>query len=179
MWHIARAQLREGVAGRPCVGAFPKTTLSTCPAEAVLKVSNAQRQCKEETWSAVLTTKRHTPNLWLEHPLTPPINTTVLSLAESVKKVRFSPPLQGASQFNLCRVERGEVLRVGGLPSLSGVLKVARARKLCGNPFRFDGVFQALVRPSVGALLEFYELRQRADPQVPLVYQDSGLSRYP
>jgi hypothetical protein len=30
--------------------AFPKTALSTCPGEAVLKVSNAQRQCKQETW---------------------------------------------------------------------------------------------------------------------------------
>jgi hypothetical protein len=84
MWHKARA--------------FPKTILSTCPAEAVLKVSNAQRQCKEETWppdqvawSASLTSAPHVPNLRLQHCLTPPINTTVLLPTESVKRVRFSP----------------------------------------------------------------------------------------
>jgi hypothetical protein len=84
--------------GQPCVGAIPKTVLSTCPAEVVLKVSNAQRRCKKETWSpdqvawlASLTSAPHTPNLWPEHRLTP-INTTVLPLAERVKKVRFSVP---------------------------------------------------------------------------------------
>jgi hypothetical protein len=91
-WHKARAQPSNGVAGRPCVGAFPKIILSTCPTEAVLKVSNAQRQCKEETWPVSVTSGPHAPNLRPEHCLTPPINTTVLPLAESVKKVRFSPP---------------------------------------------------------------------------------------
>jgi hypothetical protein len=85
--------------GRPCVSAFPKTILSTCLAEVVLKVSNAQRLCKEETWPpsqvawvAGLTNGPHVPNLRLEHCLTPPINTMVLPPVESVKKVRFSPP---------------------------------------------------------------------------------------
>jgi hypothetical protein len=101
------------LAGRACVVLFPKTVMSTCPAEVVLKVSNAQKQCKEETWPlgqvawpTGLTSGPHTPNLWPEHRLTPPINTMVLPSAESVKKVRFSPPPQGASKFNLCRVER-------------------------------------------------------------------------
>jgi hypothetical protein len=87
------------LAGWPCVGAFPKTILSTCPAEVVLKVSNAQRRSKEETWpldqvarSAVLTSGPHAPNLPPEYRLTSPINTTGFLLAESVKKVRFSPP---------------------------------------------------------------------------------------
>jgi hypothetical protein len=73
------------LASRPCVGAFPETVLSTCPEEAVLKVSNAQRRCKEETWlpgqvawSADLTSGPHAPNLWPEHHLNPPINTPVL-----------------------------------------------------------------------------------------------------
>jgi hypothetical protein len=64
----------------------------------VLKVSNAKRWCKEETWlpgqvawPVGLTSETHAPNLWLEHCLAPPINTTVLPLAESGKKVRFSP----------------------------------------------------------------------------------------
>jgi hypothetical protein len=81
-----------------CVGSFTKNVLSTCPEEVVLKVSNAQGQCKEETWPpgqvtwpADLTSEPHAPNLWLEHCLTPPINTTVLPLVESVKRVRFSP----------------------------------------------------------------------------------------
>jgi hypothetical protein len=84
--------------GHSCVGGFLKIVLSTCLAEAVLKVSNAQRRCKEETWSpgqvawlVGLTSGSHTPNLRPEHRLTP-INITVLPLAESVKKVRFSPP---------------------------------------------------------------------------------------
>jgi hypothetical protein len=54
---------------QPWVGTFPKTILSMCPAEAVLKVSNAQRRCKEETWPpgqvawpAGPTSGPHTPN---------------------------------------------------------------------------------------------------------------------
>jgi hypothetical protein len=93
-----RAQPNQGVAGRPCVGAFPKTVSSTCPAEAVLKVSNAQRWCKEETWPpgqvawpTGLTSRPHAPNLRPQHRLTLPINTMVLPPAESVKRVRFSP----------------------------------------------------------------------------------------
>jgi hypothetical protein len=35
--------------GQPCVGAFSKTILSMCPVEAVLKVFNAQRRCKQES----------------------------------------------------------------------------------------------------------------------------------
>jgi hypothetical protein len=99
MWHKARAQPSQGVAGRPCVGVFPKTILSTCLEEAALKVSNAQRRCKEETWPlsqvawlAGLTSGSHMPNLRSEHHLTPPINTTVLPSVESMKKVRFSSP---------------------------------------------------------------------------------------
>jgi hypothetical protein len=78
--------------------------------------SNAQKRCKEETWSpdqvawpTGLTSGPHVPNLRPEHRLTPPINIMVLSPAEGVKKVRFSPSPprpQGASKFSLCRVER-------------------------------------------------------------------------
>jgi hypothetical protein len=84
--------------GRPCVDAFSKTILSTCPAEAVFKVSNAQRQCKEETWlpgqvawPVSLTSGLHALNPQPLHCHTPPINTMVLPLAECVKRVRFSP----------------------------------------------------------------------------------------
>jgi hypothetical protein len=62
---------------------------------------------------------------------------------------------------------------------LSGVFKVARARKHCWDPFRFEGVFQALVWLSVEALPEFDEFLQRADSRVPLVYWNSGLSGDP
>jgi hypothetical protein len=86
------------LAGWPCVGAFLKTILSTCPAEAMLKLSIVQRLCKEETWLpgqvawlADLASGPHVPNLRPEHCLTPKINTTMLVLAESVKRVRFSP----------------------------------------------------------------------------------------
>jgi hypothetical protein len=73
------------LASRPCVRAFPETVLSTCPEEVVLKISNAQRWCKEETWlpgqvawPAGLTSGPHAPNLQPEHYLNPPINTPVL-----------------------------------------------------------------------------------------------------
>jgi hypothetical protein len=62
---------------------------------------------------------------------------------------------------------------------LLGVLRVARAWRLYRSPFGFDGDFQALVRSSAEALLEFCEFRQRADSLVPLVYQDSGFLGYP
>jgi hypothetical protein len=85
------------LADRACVDAFTKNVLSTCPKEVVLKLSIAQRRCKEETWppgqvawSAGLTCGPHMPNLWPEHYLTP-INTVVLPLAESMKRVMFSP----------------------------------------------------------------------------------------
>jgi hypothetical protein len=73
------------------------------------------------------------------------------------RKCEFSH--QSASKFSSSRVERerGKLLSAGGLPDLSGVLGVAQARKLCKNPFGFDGVFRALVRSSVGALSGFYE----------------------
>jgi hypothetical protein len=131
------------------------------------------------SWSAGLTGGPHASNLRPEHCLTPPINTTMLPLTESVMKVKFSPP-QWAFKFNLCRVERerGEVLRAGGLPRLSGVLGVARAWKICQNLFGFDGVFRALVRSSVEALPKLCEFRQRADSRVPLVDQDLSLSGY-
>jgi hypothetical protein len=61
---------------------------------------------------------------------------------------------------------------------MSRVLGVARTQKLYQNPFRFDGVFIALVWSSPEPLLEFYEFQQRADSRVPLLYQDSGLSGY-
>jgi hypothetical protein len=126
------------LAGRPCVSAFPKTILSTCPADAMLKVSNAQRRCKEETWSggqvtwpAGLTSGPHAPNLWPEHCLAP-INTMVLPPAKSVKRVRFAPPLppRGFQIQSLESRDGGEVLRAGGLPGLSGVLLEALSKSI-------------------------------------------------
>jgi hypothetical protein len=79
--------------GRPCVGAFPKTILSRCPEEVVLKVSNSQRQCKEETWppdkwaSCTQSSARGPPYSSYKYHGAPPV--------ESVKKVRFSPPPKG------------------------------------------------------------------------------------
>jgi hypothetical protein len=106
MWHKAWAEPSQGVAGRPA--ASP----AMCPADAVLMVSNAQRRRKEETWPlsqvawpTVLTSGPHVPNIQPQHCLTTPINTMVLPLAESVKRVRFSPLY--SSQVHSCRVERG------------------------------------------------------------------------
>jgi hypothetical protein len=94
------------LADRPCVGAFTKNILSMCPVEAMLKVPNAQRRCREETWPssqvawlAYLTSGPHMPNLWLEDHLNPSINTPVLPLVESMKRLRFSPPIVLPSSF--------------------------------------------------------------------------------
>jgi hypothetical protein len=98
MWHKARAQLSQGVAGQPCVGVFPKTVLSTCPEEAVLKVSNAQRRCKEETWPAGLTGGPHVPYSYKYHGA---------PLSRKCDESEDWTP-QGASKFNHYRVEREE-----------------------------------------------------------------------
>jgi hypothetical protein len=99
------------LASRPCVAAIPKPILSTCLAEAVLKVPNTQRWCKEETWppgqvawSPGLTSGSHASNLWPQHRLAPPMNNMVPPPVESVKRVRFSP--LECSQVHSYRVER-------------------------------------------------------------------------
>jgi hypothetical protein len=107
------------LAGQPCVGAFPKTILSTCPEEAKLKVSNAQRWWKEETWPpdqvawpADLTSGPQVSNPQPEHCFNPPINNHVLPLVEVVKRVMFSP--LECSPVHSCRVEREREARFWG-----------------------------------------------------------------
>jgi hypothetical protein len=185
MWHKARAQPSQGMACRPHhLGAIPKTVLSTCLAEEALKLSNAERRCREETWplhqvacSAGLTSGPHTSNL---RPQLPYSFCNYLGAPPDRKceESEVLPPRVLPSPFVWSR-ERGEVLKAGGLPGLSGILGVAQVQKLCRNPFGFDRVFCALVWSSAKALPEFYEFRQRADNRVPLVYQGSSLSRYP
>jgi hypothetical protein len=93
MWHKAQAQPSQGVADQTCVGAFPKTIMSTCPGELVLKPSIDQRQCKKGTWLP------GRPIKWAPHAQ---FSATALPystykyhggppLTESVKGVRFSP----------------------------------------------------------------------------------------
>jgi hypothetical protein len=105
---------------------------------------------------AGLTSGPPEPHFRPKHRLNSPINIPLLLPVESVKKVRFSPP-RGFQIQSLYSRGRGEVLRSEGLPGLSGILGVARARKLYRNPFRFDKVFRALVRSSAGVLPEFCE----------------------
>jgi hypothetical protein len=97
MWHKAQAQPSQGMAGwphqlgrRPRVGTFQKPVFTTCQSESVNGVSNVGTACKEETWPPGLLCGPHAANLWPQHCLTPPINTTVLPPVESVKRVRFS-----------------------------------------------------------------------------------------
>jgi hypothetical protein len=143
MWHKAHMSSTKLRCGRPCVGALPKTVLSTCPAEAVLKVSNAQRWCKEETWPP------GQPDKWAPRAqslaIAPPYSSYKYHGAppptESVKRVRFSPLECTRVHSHGEERERGKVLRARGLPVLSGVLRVARARKLYQNPLAFDDVF--------------------------------------
>jgi hypothetical protein len=77
-----------------------------------------KERCKEETWPpgqvawpTGLTSGSPSPNLRSEHHLTPPINTMVLPLTKSVKKVRFSPPPKGL--LNSIFVESSEWLERG------------------------------------------------------------------
>jgi hypothetical protein len=104
-WHKARAQPSQGVAGRPHHLGRPamcrriyKNRFVYVSNRGGAQVPNAQRLCKEETWLSDqdawlpgLTSGPHTPNLQPQHCLTPPINTMVLPLAETMKKVMFSP----------------------------------------------------------------------------------------
>jgi hypothetical protein len=105
MWHKAQAQPSEGVAsqqhhlGQPAmcwrisknhfihVSRRGGAQGIQCPK--VVQGGNlaAQSSCmvgRPNKWA-------HTPNLPPQHRLTPPLNTMVLPLAESVKRVRFSP----------------------------------------------------------------------------------------
>jgi hypothetical protein len=163
VWPVGHITL----ASQPCIGAFPKTILYTCLAEAVLKVSNAQRWCKEETWPPGLTCGPHTPNLHPEHHLTPPINTTMLPRQKVWREWGLAP--YSAPKFIL--VEHRE--RRG--------LEGRTTSQLVGSPRSSSSaeVFQALVQSSVEAPPEFCEFWQRGDSRVPLVHQDSGLSGYP
>jgi hypothetical protein len=76
--------------------------------------------------------------------LDPPINTPHTPFGE-IEIIKWGLASYSAPKFILCRVERegGKVLRAGGLPGMSGVLRVVRALKFCQNMFGFDGVFWA------------------------------------
>jgi hypothetical protein len=61
------------------------------------------------------------------------------------------------------------------VPGLSGLLGVAQARKLYRNPYRFDGVFQALVRSSAEAL-PVYPLHYLGAGDLPIIVSHSFAS---
>jgi hypothetical protein len=67
MWHKARAQSSQGVAGRPCVGAFPETVLSTCVGEVVLKESNAQKAVQGGNMATRPSCMADWPDKWAPH----------------------------------------------------------------------------------------------------------------
>jgi hypothetical protein len=94
------------LASRPGVGAFWNSTLQMCQGRLVHRVSNAQSWCGHETWPPVhpswlagLTSGPPEPHFQQKHWLNPPINTHVLLLVSSAKKVRFSFPLVLPSSF--------------------------------------------------------------------------------
>jgi hypothetical protein len=94
-------------------GIFLKFVFNMCQLMSARRVSNMGRQWCHKAWPpdrvkwpAGLTSRPPKPKLRPRHRLNPPINTLLFLPVEGVMKVRFSPPSQGASKFNLCRVER-------------------------------------------------------------------------
>jgi hypothetical protein len=89
---------KVGPVDQPCPGVFPNTVFTTCQSKSVRGVSNVEKVVERlnvATWPSIIV---GWPNKWASHaqssarsPPTPPINTPVLPLVESVKKVRFSP----------------------------------------------------------------------------------------
>jgi hypothetical protein len=85
------------LAGRPAVGTFSNSALSTCQGRLVHGASNAQSRCGLETWPpshpswpADLTSGPLEPHFQPKHQLSPPINTSILLPAKGVNKVWFS-----------------------------------------------------------------------------------------
>jgi hypothetical protein len=155
---------------RSGVGTISISTLPTCQGGSVHGVSDAQSWWRP-SWVAGRPRVRSAGQGLLSYHLK-----SMVELTHSTYKYPHSP--FGAPKFVICRVERegGEVLRAGELPSLLGVLRVARAWMLCQNLFGFDGVVRPLVWSSAGPLPNFYEFQQRTDSRVPLVYWSPGLS---
>jgi hypothetical protein len=84
------------LAGRPGPGVFPKIVLIMCQSQSVRGVSNVRKAVEQLIVAARPSFMAGWPDKWAsrvrpEHRLTPPINTPVLPLTESVKKVRFNP----------------------------------------------------------------------------------------
>jgi hypothetical protein len=85
------------LAGPSGVGAFSNSTLPMCQGRSVHGVSNAQSRCGHKTWPpdhpsrlGGLTSGPPEPHFRPKHRLNPIINTPILLLTESAKKVRFS-----------------------------------------------------------------------------------------
>jgi hypothetical protein len=124
--------------GQPGVGAISISALPTYQERSVHGVSDAQ--------------SRSRPSWVADRPCVQPAGQGLVSyrlksmveLTHSTYKYPHTPfgereikkwglDSYSAPKFIFCRVERerGEVLRAGGLPDLSGVLPVAQAWKLC------------------------------------------------
>jgi hypothetical protein len=163
--HKARAQPSQGVVGRPHHRGQPAMCwrISKIRFVYVSKRGSAQGiQCPKAVQGGNLAGRPSCmagrPDKWAPHvhslATTPPYSSYKYHgpPTESVRRVRFSPPIVLQSSF-LWSIERGEVLRARGFFGLSGVLGVAQVWKLCQNLFGFNGVFHPLVRSSAEALL--------------------------
>jgi hypothetical protein len=134
MWHKARAQLCQGVVGRlhhlgrpaMCWPISKNCFVYVSSREGVEGI-----QCSKVVQGGNLAVRPSSMvdrcDKWASHTQS---SARVLPyssykyhsapLVESVKKVRFSPPLPSGFQIqSLYSRERGEVLRAGGLPGLS------------------------------------------------------------
>jgi hypothetical protein len=86
------------LAGRPGFGIFLKSIFNTCQLKLVRRVSNVGKWYYNKAWPPCQikwpTNQTSGPpdtKLWPRHRLNPSINTLILFLVESGKKMRFSP----------------------------------------------------------------------------------------
>jgi hypothetical protein len=181
MWHKAQAQPSQSGVDRPGVSAILISALPMCQWGLVHGVSDTQSRWRP-SWVAGQPCVRPAGQDLVSYHLNSIVELTHSTYKYPLyplrryrdQKVRFSF-LYCFQVHSLYSRERGEVLRVGGLSGLSGVLRVARAWKFYQNPFKLDAVFWALVRSSVGAVTEFYKFWQRTNSSVPLVYLSPDL----
>jgi hypothetical protein len=87
MWHKAQAQPSQGVAGRPCVGTFPKPIFTTSQSKLVRGVSNVGKAVQEGNLAARPSCMAGRPIKWA-----PCTQSSATALPYSSYKYHSAPP---------------------------------------------------------------------------------------